>query len=228
MAVSSSLKVSSDPLVRESRRRDGFEGAEAGCCCCCWEVGVEVEGLVRGGGETGLLARLLNGLKVEEKLMTEREAQQEGSLQLKPCCSVLTLDHDITAENAVRKTTLFRNYIPLSRDMPLRIAVPFCHLPSISGLLRRNSAVPSVILQPTRHIKLGVNSIKKGQVVELRERVWRVTSKDHVVMGRGGAIVKVCETTILFFFFFFPLCSSFSGSFANNQLLLELEPFDHV
>ncbi|RUS13945.1 hypothetical protein BC937DRAFT_94567, partial [Endogone sp. FLAS-F59071] len=127
---------------------------------------------------------------------------------------------------SLRKTQSGKNHafseLPHStrEPMPLRIAASFRQLPSLSELLRRNAAMPLavVILQPTRHFKLGVNSIKKGQVVELKERVWKVTSKDHVVMGRGGAVVKVCRTMSLFFLFLGQFFNS-----ANNQLLLELE-----
>jgi elongation factor P len=42
-----------------------------------------------------------------------------------------------------------------------------------------------------RHYKLSVGSIKKGQVVQLKDKAWKVLARDHVSSGRGGAVVKV-------------------------------------
>lgn len=42
-----------------------------------------------------------------------------------------------------------------------------------------------------RYYKLSVGSIKKGQVVQLKEKAWKVLTRDHVSSGRGGAVVKV-------------------------------------
>ncbi|RUS25663.1 hypothetical protein BC938DRAFT_471818, partial [Jimgerdemannia flammicorona] len=59
-------------------------------------------------------------------------------------------------------------------------------------VLRKIHPKASTMALPlVRHYKLGMNAIKKGQVVELRDKVWKVTSKEHVVAGRGGAIVKM-------------------------------------
>lgn len=42
-----------------------------------------------------------------------------------------------------------------------------------------------------RFYKLSVGSIKKGQVVQLKDKAWKVLTRDHVSTGRGGAVVKV-------------------------------------
>jgi elongation factor P len=42
-----------------------------------------------------------------------------------------------------------------------------------------------------RFYKLSVGSIKKGQIVQLKDKAWRVLTRDHVSTGRGGAVVKV-------------------------------------
>jgi elongation factor P len=50
-------------------------------------------------------------------------------------------------------------------------------------------ALPVVVGK--RYYKLSVGSIKKGQVVQLKEKAWKVLTRDHVSTGRGGAVVKV-------------------------------------
>lgn len=42
-----------------------------------------------------------------------------------------------------------------------------------------------------RFYKLSVGSVKKGQVVQLKDKAWKVLARDHVSTGRGGAVVKV-------------------------------------
>jgi hypothetical protein len=42
-----------------------------------------------------------------------------------------------------------------------------------------------------RFYKLSVGSVKKGQVVQLKDKAWKVLTRDHVSTGRGGAVVKV-------------------------------------
>jgi elongation factor P len=44
-----------------------------------------------------------------------------------------------------------------------------------------------------RFYKLSVGSIKKGQIVQFKDKAWRVLGRDHVSTGRGGAVVKVCN-----------------------------------
>ncbi|KAI8974399.1 hypothetical protein BDB01DRAFT_806453 [Pilobolus umbonatus] len=55
----------------------------------------------------------------------------------------------------------------------------------------------SVLNISRRHYKLSVGSIKKGQVVQLKDRAWKVLTRDHVSSGRGGAIVKMDLQDIL-------------------------------
>lgn len=42
-----------------------------------------------------------------------------------------------------------------------------------------------------RYYKLSVGSIRKGQVVQFKDKAWKVLNRDHVSSGRGGAVVKV-------------------------------------
>ncbi|KAK4509284.1 uncharacterized protein ATC70_007634 [Mucor velutinosus] len=42
-----------------------------------------------------------------------------------------------------------------------------------------------------RFYKLSVGSIKKGQIVQFKDKPWRVLTRDHVSTGRGGAVVKM-------------------------------------
>jgi hypothetical protein len=42
-----------------------------------------------------------------------------------------------------------------------------------------------------RFYKLSVGSVKKGQIVQLKDKAWKVLTRDHVSTGRGGAVVKV-------------------------------------
>ena len=52
--------------------------------------------------------------------------------------------------------------------------------------------LPSIVsLTSKRFYKLSVGSIKKGQVVQLKDKAWKVLTRDHVSTGRGGAVVKV-------------------------------------
>lgn len=44
-----------------------------------------------------------------------------------------------------------------------------------------------------RFYKLSVGSVKKGQIVQLRDKAWKVLTRDHVSTGRGGAVVKVTQ-----------------------------------
>jgi elongation factor P len=44
-----------------------------------------------------------------------------------------------------------------------------------------------------RFYKLSVGSVKKGQIVQLKDKAWRVLTRDHVSTGRGGAVVKVTQ-----------------------------------
>lgn len=56
----------------------------------------------------------------------------------------------------------------------------------------RQTVQPRVIsVVGKRYYKLSVGSIKKGQIVQLKEKAWKVLSRDHVSSGRGGAVVKV-------------------------------------
>lgn len=53
-------------------------------------------------------------------------------------------------------------------------------------------AQPRVIsVTGKRYYKLSVGSIKKGQIVQLKDKAWKVLTRDHVSTGRGGAVVKV-------------------------------------
>lgn len=45
-----------------------------------------------------------------------------------------------------------------------------------------------------RYYKLSVGSIKKGQIVQLKDKAWKVLTRDHVSTGRGGAVVKVIKS----------------------------------
>lgn len=54
------------------------------------------------------------------------------------------------------------------------------------------------LLQPLsitskRFYKLSVGSVKKGQIVQLKDKAWKVLTRDHVSTGRGGAVVKVTQ-----------------------------------
>lgn len=69
---------------------------------------------------------------------------------------------------------------------------------SLLGLTRHASArwtlrqLPKATPYATkRFYKLSVGSIKKGQIVQLKDKAWRVLTRDHVSTGRGGAVVKV-------------------------------------
>ncbi|KAJ8653731.1 translation elongation factor P [Lichtheimia ornata] len=42
-----------------------------------------------------------------------------------------------------------------------------------------------------RYYKLSVQSIKRGQVVQLKDKAWRVLNRDSSSSGRGGAVVKI-------------------------------------
>lgn len=42
-----------------------------------------------------------------------------------------------------------------------------------------------------RYYKLSVQSIKRGQIVQLKDKAWRVLNRDSSSSGRGGAVVKV-------------------------------------
>ncbi|KAG1142696.1 hypothetical protein G6F37_007405 [Rhizopus arrhizus] len=42
-----------------------------------------------------------------------------------------------------------------------------------------------------RYYKLSVGSIRKGQVVQFKDKAWKVLNRDHVSSGRGGAVVKM-------------------------------------
>ncbi|KAI8643226.1 hypothetical protein BD408DRAFT_415168 [Parasitella parasitica] len=42
-----------------------------------------------------------------------------------------------------------------------------------------------------RFYKLSVGSIKKGQIVQFKDKPWKVLTRDHVSTGRGGAVVKM-------------------------------------
>lgn len=41
-----------------------------------------------------------------------------------------------------------------------------------------------------RWYKTSVQSIRKGQVVQYKDKAWRVLARDHSAAGRGGAVVK--------------------------------------
>lgn len=44
---------------------------------------------------------------------------------------------------------------------------------------------------PQRDYKLAVGSIRKGQVVQHKDRPMKVITRDHIATGRGGAVIKV-------------------------------------
>lgn len=44
---------------------------------------------------------------------------------------------------------------------------------------------------PKRHYKMSVQSVKKGQIIQLKDKAWRVLNRDSSSSGRGGAVVKV-------------------------------------
>ncbi|RCI06774.1 hypothetical protein CU098_012844 [Rhizopus stolonifer] len=48
-----------------------------------------------------------------------------------------------------------------------------------------------------RFYKLSVGSVKKGQIVQFKDKAWRVLTRDHVSTGRGGAVVKIDLQDIL-------------------------------
>lgn len=50
-----------------------------------------------------------------------------------------------------------------------------------------------VLTTSKRFYKLSVGSVKKGQIVQLKDKAWRVLTRDHVSTGRGGAVVKVTQ-----------------------------------
>lgn len=47
------------------------------------------------------------------------------------------------------------------------------------------------LVSAKRFYKLSVGSIKKGQIVQFKDKPWRVLTRDHVSTGRGGAVVKM-------------------------------------
>jgi hypothetical protein len=49
----------------------------------------------------------------------------------------------------------------------------------------------AAIYQSHRDYKLGVSSIRKGQVVQHKDKPMKVMARDHVATGRGGAVIKV-------------------------------------
>ncbi|ORX54591.1 hypothetical protein DM01DRAFT_1335726 [Hesseltinella vesiculosa] len=42
-----------------------------------------------------------------------------------------------------------------------------------------------------RHYKLSAGAVKKGQIVEFKDKVWRVLNRDQSSSGRGSAVIKV-------------------------------------
>ncbi|KAL0079852.1 hypothetical protein J3Q64DRAFT_1257635 [Phycomyces blakesleeanus] len=62
-----------------------------------------------------------------------------------------------------------------------------------SSLARVRSAVPlqRAIVVAQRDFKLSVGSIKKGQIVQFKDKAWKVLNRDHSSSGRGGAVIKV-------------------------------------
>lgn len=58
-------------------------------------------------------------------------------------------------------------------------------------LTRVQHSVRLTDLIAKRYYKLSVGSVKKGQIVQLKDKAWRVLNRDHVSSGRGGAVVKV-------------------------------------
>ncbi|CAO3673843.1 unnamed protein product [Rhizopus microsporus] len=58
-------------------------------------------------------------------------------------------------------------------------------------LTRVQHSVKLTNLIAKRYYKLSVGSVKKGQIVQLKDKAWRVLSRDHVSSGRGGAVVKM-------------------------------------
>lgn len=50
-----------------------------------------------------------------------------------------------------------------------------------------------------RFYKLSVGSIKKGQIVQFKDKAWRVLGRDHVSTGRGGAVVKVFPNSLIIY-----------------------------
>lgn len=49
----------------------------------------------------------------------------------------------------------------------------------------------AAIYHAHRDYKLAVGSIRKGQVVQHKDRSMKVMNRDHVSTGRGGAVIKV-------------------------------------
>ena len=39
--------------------------------------------------------------------------------------------------------------------------------------------------------KLSVGSVKKGQIVQFKDKAWKVLSRDNTSQGRGGSVIKV-------------------------------------
>ncbi|KAI9276240.1 hypothetical protein BY458DRAFT_453996 [Sporodiniella umbellata] len=60
-------------------------------------------------------------------------------------------------------------------------------------MFSRRLFIPSLIPQPItqRFYKTSVGAIRKGQIVQFKDKAWKVLARDHVSSGRGGAIVKI-------------------------------------
>ncbi|ORZ17761.1 hypothetical protein BCR42DRAFT_412461 [Absidia repens] len=46
-------------------------------------------------------------------------------------------------------------------------------------------------LSSKRFYKMSVGTIKKGQVVQFKNKAWKVLNRDHSSSGRGGAVIKM-------------------------------------
>lgn len=55
----------------------------------------------------------------------------------------------------------------------------------------RVTARPAYFALSKRFYKLSVLQVKKGQVVDYKNKSWRVLNRESSSSGRGGAVVKV-------------------------------------
>ncbi|KAI8079929.1 uncharacterized protein BX664DRAFT_388886 [Halteromyces radiatus] len=49
----------------------------------------------------------------------------------------------------------------------------------------------TIDLYSKRFYKMSVGSIKKGQIVQFKDKAWKVLNRDHSSSGRGGAVIKI-------------------------------------
>ncbi|KAI8072523.1 hypothetical protein BC940DRAFT_269166 [Gongronella butleri] len=62
-----------------------------------------------------------------------------------------------------------------------------------TSLFTRHAALSRPLLNAAcrRQYKLAAGAVKKGQIVEYKDKVWRVLNRDQSSSGRGGAVIKV-------------------------------------